>query len=83
MTTLVEHPTNGQDLGKTNLSNLPLVPLIGTRDIVGQRLRTSEVVVAAGRGNDVALAGDLPGESGYRTGDCETMLVCKNSISGE
>lgn len=53
----------------TDLCNLPLVPLISARHIVGQRLRAGEVVVAAGRGDDVALAGDLSGESGYRTGD--------------
>lgn len=59
----------------TDLFDLPLVALISTGDVVGQRLRASKVVVAAGGGDDVALAGDLAGESGYRTGDCAVMLV--------
>lgn len=53
----------------TDLLHLPLIALVGAGHVVGQRLRAREVVVGAGRGDDVALAGDLPGEAGDGAGD--------------
>lgn len=52
-----------------HLLHLPLVPLVGPRDVVCERLRPREVVVAAGRRDDVALAGDLAGEPRDGAGD--------------
>lgn len=53
----------------TDLGHLPLIALIGARYIVSQGLWASEVVVAARGCHNVALAGNLTGESGYRTGN--------------
>lgn len=52
-----------------HLLHLPLISLVSPRDVVCKRLRPREVVVAAGRRNDVALAGDLAGEPRDGAGD--------------
>jgi hypothetical protein len=57
----------------TYLGHLPLIPLISTRNVVSQRLRSGKVMVAAGCGNDVPLAGDLTSESRYRASNCAVM----------
>lgn len=51
------------------LGYLPLIPLVGSRHVVCQRLRAGKVMVAARGGHDVALAGDLSRKSSNRTGD--------------
>lgn len=54
---------------QTHLLHLPLVTLVRSGHIICQGLRAGEVVVAAGRRDDVALAGDLAGEAGDGAGD--------------
>lgn len=55
--------------GTTHLLHFPLIALVGSGHIVRQRLRAGEVMVAAGGGDNVALACDLAGESGHGAGD--------------
>lgn len=52
----------------TCLLDFPLVALVGTRHVVGEGLRAGKVMVAAGGGDNVALAGDLAGEAGDGAG---------------
>lgn len=49
--------------------DFPLVALVGAGHVVGQGLGAGKVMVAAGGGDDVALAGDLAGEAGDGAGD--------------
>lgn len=53
----------------TCLLDFPLVALVGAGHVIGQGLRAGKVMVAAGGGDDVALAGDLAGEAGDGAGD--------------
>ena len=55
-----------------HLGHLPLVALVGAGDVVGEGRGAGEIMVAAGSGDDVAMAGDLPGEAGDGAGDCRT-----------
>ena len=66
-------------LRKTYLLHLPLIPLVGAGYIVGQSFWAGEVVVAAGRGDDVALAGDLAGEAGDGAGDLVDLAEEENT----
>lgn len=54
---------------ETRLLDFPLVALVGAGHVVGQGLGAGKVMVAAGGGDDVALAGDLAGEAGDGAGD--------------
>ena len=67
-------------VGFERLDCLPFVALVGSRDIVGERLGAGEVVVAAWGGDDIPLTRDLPGEPSYRAGDCGSVLVGPNHI---
>lgn len=61
---------DGGDGGReTRLLDFPLVALVGAGHVVGQGLGAGKVMVAAGGGDDVALAGDLAGEAGDGAGD--------------
>lgn len=62
--------SEGAGAGATYLCDLPLVALVRARTVVRQRLRAGELVVRGGRGDDVALAGDLAGEARDGAGDC-------------
>lgn len=53
-----------------HLYDFVLVSFIGTRSVVGEGLWACEFVVGGGRGDDVAVAGYLPGEAGDGAGDC-------------
>ena len=52
------------------LRDLQLVTLVRTLIIVGETLGAHEVVVGRGRGDDVAVAGDLAGEALHGAGHC-------------
>lgn len=54
---------------RTCLFDLPGVSLVGTGNIVCQRLRAGEVMVRARGGDNIALPGDLTGEAGDWAGD--------------
>lgn len=54
---------------RTCLFDLPGVSLVGAGNIVCQRLRAGEVMVRAWGGDNVALSGDLTGETGDWAGD--------------
>lgn len=49
---------------QTYLFDLVVIACIGAWSIVCERFRSCEFVVAGGSGHDVAMAGDLPCESG-------------------
>lgn len=55
-------------VGSDLLLNFPSVACIGSRTIIGESLRTSELVVRAGSCDDVAVGGDLAGETLHRAG---------------
>lgn len=57
-------------VGRDGLVDFPLVAGVGARAVVGEWLWAGEFVVRAGRGDDVALRGDLAGEAGDGAGDC-------------
>lgn len=61
------------------LLHLPLVPLVRARHVVGQSLGASEVMIRAGGGDDVALAGDLAGEAGDGAGDLVNLAEEENT----
>jgi len=50
------------------LLDFPRVACVSARAIVGKSLRASELVVGAGSRDDVAVRGDLAGETLYRAG---------------
>ena len=49
---------------QTYLLDFVVIASIGARPIIRERFRSCEFVVAGGSGYDVAMAGDLPCESG-------------------
>jgi len=51
--------------------NLPRVAGVGARTVIGESFRTRELMVAAGCGDDVAVAGDLAGKALHGTGHCK------------
>lgn len=59
-----------------DLLDFPLIALIRSRYVVGQRLRPREVMIATWSRYNVSLTSDLPSEPCHRTGDCNT----KNSL---
>lgn len=62
-------PADTQTHRHTHLLHLPLISLVGAGHIVGEGVWAGEVVVAAGSGDDVALAGDLASKAGDGAGD--------------
>lgn len=54
---------------KTHLLDFPFIALVCSGNVVCEGLRTGKVMVAAGRGDNVALACNLAGETGHWTGD--------------
>lgn len=60
---------------QTYLVNLILVAAVGVLHVVLEGLWASEVVIGGGGGDDVALAGNLAGETGNRASDCSRELV--------
>jgi hypothetical protein len=55
-------------VGSDLLLNFPRVTCVSTRTIVGESFRASELVVGAGSCDDVAVGGDLAGETLHRAG---------------
>lgn len=51
------------------LLDFPLIALIRSRYVVGQRLRPREVMIATWSRYNVSLTSDLPSEPCHRTGD--------------
>lgn len=58
-----------------DLANLPRVAFVRILCIILQRLWASELMVARGSGADVALAGDLAGETCHGAGYCAQSSV--------
>jgi hypothetical protein len=58
-------------VGRELLLDLPCVACVGAGAIVGECFRAGELVVAAGCGDDVAVGGDLAGETLDGAGDLE------------
>ena len=57
-------------VGAQFLGHFPLVAVLRVFGVVFERLGAGELMVARRRRADVALAGDLSGESRYGTGYC-------------
>lgn len=68
MAEITSRPPPGGEGEKAYLFDLPGVALIGTRNIISQCFRTSEIMVRAWGSNNIALAGDLAGEAGNWAG---------------
>ena len=67
---VVDRPARVLIVRVQSLHYLPLIALIGSGDIVGERLGAGEVVVAARGGDNIALTGDLASEAGNGAGHC-------------
>ena len=63
------------------LFDFVVIACIGTRPVVGECLRSGELVVAGGCDDDVAVARDLPRESG--DGPCDLIYLGEDNDTGE
>lgn len=57
------------------------VPQVCAGGVVGEGFGACELVVGRGRGDDVALAGDLAGEAGDGAGHCGGLVGWVNGVS--
>lgn len=62
-----------------HLLHFPFIALVCSRHVVCKGLWAREVMVAAGRGDNVALASNLAGEAGHWAGDLVDLAEEKNT----
>lgn len=63
----------------THLLHFPFIALVCPGDVICKGLWASEVMVAAGRGDNVALTSDLAGEAGHWAGDLVDLAEEENT----
>ena len=66
---LKEIHAGSSGLNCTDLGYLPLIPLVGARDVICKRLGAGKVVIAAWCRDDVSMTSNLSGEPSNRASD--------------